>query len=61
MSFKNGVLEGSQLDFGGPGLDFRDPEARFWRVLVRVFRDFGPLGSRIVGTDFDLEALAARF
>ena len=33
MSLKNGVLEGSRLDFGGPG-------PRFWRVLGRFFRDF---------------------
>ena len=28
---KNGVLEGSGLDFGAPGLDFGDPGPRFWR------------------------------
>ena len=39
MSFKNGVLEGSGLDFGGPG-------PRFWRVLGTIFRNFRPfLGS----------------
>ena len=54
MSFKNGVLEGSRLDFGGP-------KARFWRVLAPFFRDFGPLGKRNAGTDFELKAKAAQF
>ena len=31
MSCKNGVLEGSGLDFGDPGLDFEGLGARFWR------------------------------
>ena len=34
MSFKNNVLEGSGLDFGGP-------RARFWRVWRRFFKIFG--------------------
>ena len=54
MSFKNGVLEGSGLDFG-------DPEARFWRVRGSFFRDFKPLGRRNAGTDFELRAKAAQF
>ena len=54
MSFKNGVLEGSGLDFGGSG-------PRFWRVLGRIFRDFGLLGKENAGTDFELAAKAARF
>ena len=54
MSFKNGVLEGSRLDFGGP-------EARSGRVLGPFFRDFGPLGRRNAGTDFELKAKAAQF
>ena len=54
MSFKNGVLEGSGLDFGGP-------RARFWRVLGPFFRDLGPLGKKNAGTDFQLEAKAAQF
>ena len=54
MFFKNGVLEGSGLDFGGPG-------ARFWKVLGQFFRDLGPLGEKNAGTDFELEAKAARF
>ena len=53
MSFKNGVLEGSRLDFGSPG-------PRFWRVLGSFFRDFGPLGRRSAGTDFELEAKAVQ-
>ena len=53
MSFKNGVLEGSGLDFGGP-------RARFWRVLGPFFRDLGPLGKKNAGTDFELEAKAAQ-
>ena len=52
--FKNCVLEGSGLDFGGPG-------PRFWRVLGRIFRDFGLLGKENAGTDFELAAKAARF
>ena len=39
MSFKNGLLEGSGLDFGGPG-------ARFWRVRERFFRYFRILSER---------------
>ena len=54
MSFKNGVLEGSGLDFKGPG-------PRFRRVLGRIFRDFGLLGKENAGTDFELAAKAARF
>ena len=61
MSFKNGVLEGSGLDFGGPGLDFGDPEARFQKVLEGFLQDFGILGRRNAGTDFELEAKAAQF
>ena len=61
MSFKNGVLEGSGLDFGGPGLDFGGPGPRFRRVLGRIFRDFGLLGKENAGTDFELAAKAARF
>ena len=33
MSFKNGVLEGSKLDFEGSG-------PRFWRVWGQFFREF---------------------
>ena len=33
MSLKNGILEGSELDFGGPG-------PRFWRVWERFFEIF---------------------
>ena len=33
MSFKNGVLKGSRLDFGGP-------RARFWRLWGRFFETF---------------------
>ena len=33
MSCKNGVLEGSRLDFGGPG-------ARFWRLRAQFFQNF---------------------
>ena len=54
MSFKNGVLEGSGLDFGGS-------RAGFWRVLGPFFRDVGPLGRRNAGTDFELEAKALQF
>ena len=54
MFFKNGVLEGSGLDFGGPG-------ARFWRVLGPFFRVLGPLGEKNAGTGCELEAKAARF
>ena len=54
MSFKNGVLEGSGVDLGGPW-------ARFRRVLGRIFRDFGLLGEENAGTDFELAAKAARF
>ena len=54
MSFKSGVLEGSGLDFAGPG-------PRFWRVLGRIFRDFGLLDRETAGTDFELAAKAARF
>ena len=54
MFVKNGVLEGSGLDFKGPG-------ARFWRVLGSFFRDLGPLGETNAVTDFDLEAKAAQF
>ena len=53
MSFRNGVLEGSKLDFGGPG-------TRFWQVLGSFFQDFGPLGRRNAGTDFELEAKAVQ-
>ena len=42
MSLKNGVLEASGLDFGGPGLDFGGPETRFGKVLARFFRDSWP-------------------
>ena len=54
MSFKDGVFEGSGLDFGGP-------EPRFRRVPGRIFRDFGLLGKDNAGTDFELAAKAARF
>ena len=33
VSLKNGALEGSGLDFGGPG-------ARFWRSEAQFFHDF---------------------
>ena len=33
MSFKNGVLEGSGLEFGIPELDFRASRLRFWSLL----------------------------
>ena len=46
---------------GGPGLDFGVPGPRFWRVLGRIFRDFGLLGKENAGTDFELAAKAARF
>ena len=52
--FKNSVLEGSGLDFKGPG-------PRFRKVLGRIFRDFGLLGKENAGTDFELAAKAARF
>ena len=54
MFFKNCVLEGSGLDFGGPG-------ARFLKVLGPFFRVLGPLGEKNAGTDCELEAKAARF
>ena len=54
MSFKNVVLEGSWLDFGGS-------RARFWKVLGRFVRGFGPPVRRNAGTDFELEAKAAQF
>ena len=54
MSFKNGVLEASGLDFGGP-------RARFWRVLGPFFRDLALLAGKIAGTDFELKAKAAQF
>ena len=54
MSFKNGVLEASGLEFGGPG-------PRFWRVRASFFRDLGPLGEKNAGTNFELEAEAAQF
>ena len=47
-------MEGSGLDFGGPG-------PRFRRVLGRIFRDFGRLGKETAGTDFELAATAAQF
>ena len=31
---------------------------RFWRVLGSFFRDFGPLGRRNAGTDFELKTQA---
>ena len=40
MSFKNGVLEASGLDFGGP-------EARFRRVLGPFFRHSGLLAGKM--------------
>ena len=40
MSFKNGVLEASELDFGGP-------RARFWRVLEPFFRDLDLLAGKM--------------
>ncbi len=40
MSFKNGVLEASGLNFGGP-------ENRFWRVLGPFFRDLGLLAGKM--------------
>ena len=45
------LLEGSGLAFGGHG-------PRFWRVLGSFFRDFGPLGRRNAGTDFELKTQA---
>ena len=33
MYLKNGVLEGSRLDFGGPGV-------RFWRLRAQFFHNF---------------------
>ena len=52
--FKDNVLEGSGLDFGGPG-------ARFRRVLGQFFRDFALLSWENAGTDFELAAKAAQF
>ena len=43
------------------GLDFERPEARFCRVLASFVRDFGPLGRKNAGTDFELEVKAAQF
>ena len=54
MPFDDRVLEDSRLDFEGPG-------ARFSRVLVRIFRDFGLLDRENAGTDFELAAKAAQF
>ena len=54
MFFKNGILEASGLDFGGPG-------PRFSGVLELIFRGFGLLGKENAGTAFELEAGAAQF
>ena len=43
MSFKNGVLEGSRLDFGGPGLDFESLGARFWRPQTSSLKPPGSI------------------
>ena len=54
MSYKNGVLEASGLDFGGLGLDFGGSEAPFfqdfcmifghvYRELAEICRDFATL------------------
>ena len=43
MSFKNGVLEGSGLDFGDPGLDFEGLGARFWRPQTSSLKPPGSI------------------
>ena len=57
MSFKNGVLEASWLDFGGPRGRFWRFGARFWRPWTSIWKGLGKcllIFSRILECFFEL-------